>query len=67
MIFHQDNVLFILVGFESDRMSPRESAKNGRIDAYGLNCKIFSNSEHIFESMIKNHLRKKLPKKILAL
>ena len=36
MIFNQDNVLFILVEFESDRMSPRESAKNGQIGAYGL-------------------------------
>ena len=46
--FIQDNALLILVEFERDRMSPRESTENGRIDAHGLNCKIFDNSEVIF-------------------
>ena len=32
---------YILVEFESDRMSPRESAKNGRFGAYGLISKTF--------------------------
>ena len=37
MIFDENDVLYILVEFESDRMSPRESAKNGRNRAHGLN------------------------------
>ena len=45
MIFDKNDVLYILVEFDSDLMSPRESAKNGRIDAHGLNWKIFVNSE----------------------
>ena len=45
MIFDEDDVLYNLVEFESDRMSPRESAKNGRIGAHGLNWKNFVNSE----------------------
>ena len=49
VIFNQNNVLLILVEFESDRMGPRESAKNGRIGAYGLKCRIFLDSELIFE------------------
>ena len=48
MIFDENDVLYILVEFESDRVSPRESAKNGRIGAHGLNCKIFVKSELIF-------------------
>ena len=40
VIIIQDNVLFILVEFESDRIRPRESAKNGQIGAHGLNSKI---------------------------
>ena len=40
MIFVKDNVFYILVEFESDQMSPRESAKNERMGARGLNCKI---------------------------
>ena len=52
-------VLYILVEFESDRMSPRESAKNGRICAHGLNCIIFVDSELIFEIYDKNYPRKK--------
>ena len=47
LICVEDDVLYILVKFESDRMSPRESAKNGRIGAHGLNCIIFVNSELI--------------------
>lgn len=47
-IFIQDNVLYIWVEFKNDRMSSRESAKIGQIGAYGLNCKIFVNSELIF-------------------
>ena len=49
VIFDENDVLYILVEFETDRMSPRESAKNGRIGAHGLNCKIFVNSELRFE------------------
>ena len=37
VIFDENDVLYILVEFESDRMSPRESAKNGRNGAHGLN------------------------------
>ena len=48
VIFDEDDVLYILVEFESDRMSSRETAKNGRIGAHGLNFKIFVNSEVIF-------------------
>ena len=57
VIFHQDNIFFILVEFECDRMSPRESPKNGRIGAYGFKCQIFLNSELIFEIYHKNHLK----------
>ena len=35
VIFDEDDVLYNLVEFESDRMSPRESPKNGRIGAHG--------------------------------
>ena len=49
MIFDEDDVLHIWVEFKSDRMSPCESAKNGRIGGHGLNCKIFVNFELIFE------------------
>ena len=35
MIFDENDFLYILVEFETDRMSPRESAKNGRIGAHG--------------------------------
>ena len=55
VIFDEKDVLYILVEFESDRMSPRESAKNGRIGAHGLNCIIFVNSEVIFEIYDKNY------------
>ena len=59
VIFDEDDVLYILVEFASDRMSPRESVKNGRIGAHGLNCLIFVNSELIFEIYDKNYPRKK--------
>ena len=49
MIFDEKDVLYILVEFETDCMSPRESAKNGRIGSNGLNCKIFVKAEVIFE------------------
>ena len=38
VIFVKQNVLQIIVESESDRMSPRESAKNGQMGARGLNC-----------------------------
>ena len=50
MIFDVEEALYILVEFESDRISPRESAKNGRNGADGLNCIIFVKSELIFET-----------------
>ena len=59
MIFDENEFLYILVEFESDRMSPRESAKNGRNGAHGLNCKIFVNSEFRFEIYDKNYPMKK--------
>ena len=59
VIFDEKYVLYILVEFESDRVSPRESAKNGRIGADGLNCKIFVKSELISEIYDKNYPRKK--------
>ena len=59
MIFDENDFLYILVEFESDRMSPRESTKNGRIGAHGLDFKIFVKSELIFEIYDKNYPRKK--------
>ena len=56
MIFDEDDVLYIFVEFESNRISPRENAKNGRSDAQRLNCKIFVNSELIFEIYDENCL-----------
>ena len=41
--------MHILEDFEYDRMSPRESAKNGRMGTRGLPCKIFVNYEDKFE------------------
>ena len=38
MIFDEDDVLYILVEFESDRISPREVAKIGQMGAHGLIC-----------------------------
>ena len=55
VIFGQDDVFYILIEFESDRISPRKSAKNGRNDAHGLNCKICVNSEFRFEIYDKNY------------
>ena len=55
MIFDENDILYILVEFETDRMSPCESAENGRNDAHGLNCLIFVNSEVIFEIYDKNY------------
>ena len=57
IIIHTYN-LFILLEFEIDRLSLRESAKNGQIGAHGLNCKIV-NSEVIFEIYDKFYHRKK--------
>ena len=45
LIFGQNDVLYILGEFEDRRISPRESATNGRNGAQGLNCTIFLNSE----------------------
>ena len=59
MIFDEKDLLDILIEFESDRMSPRESTKNGRIGAHGLSCKIFVNSEFRFEIYDKNYSKKK--------
>ena len=60
VIFGENDAVYILVEFESDRMSPRESPKNGRIGAHGLNCKIFVNSEFRFEICDKNYPMKKI-------
>ena len=54
MIFIQDNVLYILVEFGSDRMSHCESTKNGRMGAHGLNSKFFAKSEVKFGNNKKN-------------
>ena len=58
MIFDVDGVFYILVEFESDRTSPLESAKNARIGAHGLNCKIYVDSERIFEIYDENYPKK---------
>ena len=44
-----NGVFYILIKFESDRISPRESAINGRIFAHGWNFKILVNSKLLFE------------------
>ena len=49
IIIAKDEVFYILVEFERDRVSPRESPKNGRTGAHGLKCIIFVNSELKFE------------------
>ena len=59
MIFDENDILYILVEFETDRMSPCESAENGRNGAHGLNCIIFVNSEVIFEIYDENYSWKK--------
>ena len=53
-------VLYILIRFESDLLSPRESTKNRRNGAQGSNCKIFVNSENMFEIYDKNYPVKKI-------
>ena len=55
----EDEAFFILVEFESDRMSLRKSAKSGRIGAHGLNWKIFVNFDLRFEIFDKNNFMKK--------
>ena len=60
VIFDENNIFFILVKFETHRMSPRESAENGRNGAHGLNCIIFFKSELIFEIYDKNYPMKKI-------
>ena len=59
VIFDENDILYIPVKFETDRMSPRESAENGRNGAHGLNCIIFVKSELIFEIYDKNYPMKK--------
>ena len=59
MILDEYDPLHILVEFASDRISPRESAKNGRNGADGLNCIIFVKSDVIFEIWNKNYPLKK--------
>ena len=59
MIFDEKDLLYILVEFDSDRISPRESAKNGRNGAHGLNFKIFVNFEFRFKIYDKNYPMKK--------
>ena len=54
VIFDEDDVLFLLLEFENDLMSPHESAKNGRIGANGLNWFFFKFWAHI------SNLREKL-------
>ena len=59
MIFVKYDVFHILVEFESDRISFRESAKRGRNGAHGLNCKILVNSENILKIFDENYPAKK--------
>ena len=60
MIFVQDDVLYILVEFDSDQISPRESAKNGRNGAHRFNFINFVTSEVIFEIYDENYPMKKI-------
>ena len=60
VILVKNDVLYILVEFENDRISPRENFKNGRIAAHGLNWKIGVNSERIFEIYDENNPTKKI-------
>ena len=60
VIFSQDYVIYIFVEFGSDRMSPCESTKNGRMGAHGLNWKIFVKSDAGFAIYDKNYPRKKI-------
>ena len=59
VIFDENDILYILVKFETDRMSPCESAKNGRIGAHGPNCIFFVDSELIFVIYDENYPKKK--------
>ena len=59
VIFYENDLFYILIELESDRMSPRKSAKNGRNGADELNCLIFVKSQLIFEIYDKNYPRKK--------
>ena len=61
MIFGKNNVFNILMEFESDRMSPRKSAKNGQTGTCGLNCKIFVNSRPLPTLVMKYKLLFKIP------
>ena len=61
VIFDEDDILYILVEFERDRISPRQSGKNGRIGAHELNCKLFVNSKLKFEIYDKNYPMKRIP------
>ena len=54
VIFDDDDGLYILVEFESDRISPHESTKNGRNGAHGLTCKIFVSTKfHVSTTHLK--------------
>ena len=50
---------YILIKFSSDRMSPRDCAKNRQNDAQGLNCNFFVDSDIIFEIHAKDYHIKK--------
>ena len=50
VIFDEDDILYILVEFERDRISPRQSGKNGQSGAHELNCILFFNSKLKFEN-----------------
>ena len=59
VIFNENDVIYILVEFENDPMSPRESAENGRIGAHGLNSKFLSILRSYSKSSMKINSRKK--------
>ena len=59
-IFDENDLLYILEEFERHRISPRESAENGRNAAHGLNCKISVNSEVILEIHDEKYPMKKI-------
>ena len=58
MIFNEDDALFILVELRSDQISPRESAKIGRMGAQGLVAKFLSILSSYLKSTIKIMLGK---------
>ena len=60
MIFDEDDVLFLLLEFENDLMSPHESAKNGRIGANGLNCFFLILSSYFKSTKKKNYFWQKI-------